>query len=288
VRPKEDIEMRDRSNKTTFDTVEVRHLLTFYATEECARQQRAIPAFVMVTLVRMALVSVLRTTEVCAIRVRDLDLDAGAHPVIHVEGHMTGVRGIPLPQAMGPMLSVYLERLEHEGFDVGEDAPLFPDHDGALVNGHVLREQWHRVLKDAGLPARPFQALRRTATERRASVTPEHRLVDKLLGHRSVTSVLYDNTSVDQLAALQDVAWSGHPVLTGASEINSESDDTGTIIDRDEVQLRAGMGITDLFAAIREGNFPPPITRADGEWPCWRASDVEKWIADEDDEGAAR
>ena len=276
------------SPKPTLDDEGIQRLLTHYEADAEEDTKRAIPAFVMIAVLRVALVAALRVAEVCGLRVPDLALDAGTHPVIHVEGHKASVRDVPLPQAMGPMLSVYLERLEHEGFDVGEDAPLFPDHDGALVNGHVLREQWRRDIKGVGLTDRPFSALRRTAVMQLANATTNSHLVAKVLGHNGVSAAHFDNVSVDQLAALQDVAWSGHPVLTGASEINSESDDTGTIIDRDEVQLRAGMGITDLFAAIREGNFPPPITRADGEWPTWRASDVELWLAGVGDEGAAR
>lgn len=65
---------------------------------------------------------------------------------------------------------------------------------------------------------------------------------------------------------------------------------TDRILRRPEVQARAGLGRSALYAMIRRGEFPAPV-RLTGSAVGWRESDVAAWIDSrptaDDGEGAA-
>jgi prophage regulatory protein len=51
------------------------------------------------------------------------------------------------------------------------------------------------------------------------------------------------------------------------------------LLRKPEVLARVGLGTTSLYARIKEGRFPAPISLG-GRAVAWSSSSVESWIAD--------
>ncbi|MCX6091974.1 MAG: tyrosine-type recombinase/integrase [Candidatus Bipolaricaulota bacterium] len=160
-------------------------------------------------ILHVALDTGLRVSEICALQLRDVILDAGHASLIVRDGKGGKRRGVKLGTALQEHLSLFVAWKESMGESLAPGAPLFvSSRDGALTRTAVYRV--FRACADAvGIPARfSIHSCRHTYASMlyRAS-SFNLRLVQKQLGHRSIqtTQIYADVLDEDAVAAVENL-----------------------------------------------------------------------------------
>lgn len=138
----------------------------------------------------------IRVSELCAIDVRDLDLD---RRTVRVTGKGNKQRvvpfGLPASRALADWLAV---RVELEGDKSGQAA--FLGARGGRVDPRAVRESVHRLTGQAGVASVSPHALRHSAATHVLEGGADLRAVQELLGHSSLaTTQRYTHVSVERL-----------------------------------------------------------------------------------------
>jgi len=152
-----------------------------------------------------------RASELGNLEVRDLHLGRGTCQLSIRDGKGGKGRTVALPLALKPFLQDYLRWLESVGLSAAPDAPLFPGRTGRPMTRFGIWRRWKAALKAAGLPTdRPLHATRHTAAVKLYRATRDLRLVQKQLGHASVTTTqIYADVLPEDIQAGVDAAWKG-------------------------------------------------------------------------------
>ena len=162
-----------------------------------------------VPLVRFALMSGCRLSEVTTLRWADVDLQAGVAVIRGKGGH---VAPIPLTARMvaliadqprvGPQIFTYVCQRGGRKRRKGERYPFTASH---------WRRAWARALKAAGVQEFRFHDLRHTTATRLLRATGNLAAVQKLLRHTTVTTTMrYARVELSDLAAAMDLSESRH------------------------------------------------------------------------------
>ena len=164
----------------------------------------------------------LRLGELCALRYRDVDLEAGSLRVSHSVKRVYGegaegggklligspktessVREIPLPEFLTQMLR---ERKTRMG--AGEGEFLFPNTRGRAAEPRTMQVRLKRGMEKLGLVGVHFHTLRHTFAMRCLERGMSYKAVSELLGHSSsqITMKYYDHcTRESKIRLMQSV-----------------------------------------------------------------------------------
>ncbi len=160
-------------------------------------------------LIRLAIMSGLRASELGALVVGDLTLHRGQPPRVHVRhGKGDKARDVPLPGTLRKTLVEYIAWMKNAGYAADADAPLFPGRTGKPMSRSAIWKRWTAALDRAGIEHRPLHASRHTTGLTVYRATKDLRLVQRLLGHSKVTTTsIYADILPEDVAAGQDAAW---------------------------------------------------------------------------------
>jgi len=174
----------------------------------------------------------LRLGEALALRVKDVDLDAGTIAVLHGKGDKRRIVGLD-PQA-GAVVEAWADRRRELG--IGATAPLFctisGDTRGGPLSGAYVREALKLLARKAGIEKRVHpHGLRHThASELAREGVPVH-VIRRQLGHYSLeTTARYIDhlTPMDVIEAMQEREWLSHVPAPPEPELG-ERDRAGAI-----------------------------------------------------------
>lgn len=148
-------------------------------------------------MVRFMYATMCRVSELCALRVRDLDLERGA---VHLRGKGNKERWVPVD----PGTMTLVTRILFDG-KPGPDDPLFRNKRGRALTPRVVQAMFQEVKRELGLPASKAltpHVLRHTgATMLRRNGMDISELQD-LLGHASPnTTRIYAKNDIETLHA---------------------------------------------------------------------------------------
>lgn len=154
----------------------------------------------------------LRSGEVRALRVRDLDLDAGVvrvrQAVVRLKGRLligppktaAGVRDVTIPPHLLPALREWLRRQPRHA----RDALLFPAGDGVSpLNDSVLREAHDKGKAAIGVPGLTIHGLRHTSATLAAQLGATLAELQARIGHSTPNMAMrYQHVAADRDAQL--------------------------------------------------------------------------------------
>ena len=154
----------------------------------------------------------LRSGEVRALRVRDLDLDAGVvrvrQAVVRLKGRLligppktaAGVRDVTIPPHLLPALREWLRRQPRRA----RDALLFPAGDGVSpLNDSVLREAHDKGKAAIGVPGLTIHGLRHTSATLAAQLGATLAELQARIGHSTPNMAMrYQHVAADRDAQL--------------------------------------------------------------------------------------
>lgn len=154
----------------------------------------------------------LRSGEVRALRVRDLDLDAGVvrvrQGVVRLAGQLligppktaAGVRDVTIPPHLVPSLREWQRRQPTRG----RDALLFPAGDGVSpLNDSVLREAHDKGKAAIGMPGLTIHGLRHTSATLAAQLGATVAELQARIGHSTPNMAMrYQHVAADRDAQL--------------------------------------------------------------------------------------
>jgi len=163
-------------------------------------------------LFTVALSGGLRASELADLDRGDLHLGRGLCHLFVRKGKGGKSREVALPRALKPFLNEYLAWMESAGLSTESTAPLFPGRTGQRMTRCGIWRRWKAALAAAGLPGdRPLHATRHTAAVMLYRATRDLRLVQKQLGHSSVTTTqIYADVLPEDVQAGVDAAWEGN------------------------------------------------------------------------------
>ncbi len=138
----------------------------------------------------------IRVSELCAIDVRDLDLD---RRTVRVTGKGDKQRVVPFGLPASRAVSDWLaRRAEFVGSRSGQAA--FLGARGGRIDPRTVRESVHRLTEQAGVASVSPHALRHSAATHVLEGGADLRAVQELLGHSSLaTTQRYTHVSVERL-----------------------------------------------------------------------------------------
>ena len=140
----------------------------------------------------------LRASEVCGLRVRDVDL---ARQVVRVTGKGSKQRNVPIGTAACEALGRYLTEARPELLH-GDEAHMFLTVRGRAIVPSDVRRRLGVQLRRHDLPARSPHALRHTFATHLLEGGADLRSIQEMLGHASVgTTQVYTHVSVRHLSA---------------------------------------------------------------------------------------
>lgn len=151
----------------------------------------------------------LRVSELCALNVGDLFLDAGNPQVLVRNGKGGKKRLVAISSRLATYLGDYLSGSQGVGDEDVADEPLF-----RARNGHITRSAVHRVWKEAlalaGLSTRwGVHATRHSYAVEVYRKTKDLRLTQRLLGHSSpVVTTVYAAVLDDDVRRGVEAVWS--------------------------------------------------------------------------------
>jgi len=161
-------------------------------------------------LIRLAIMSGLRASELCALVIGDLAVAPAQPPRVRVRhGKGDKARDVPLPAKLRKPLREYLAWMRRAGYDTSAAAPLLPGRTGRPLTRSAVWKRWTAALDRAGIEHRPLHASRHTTGLTVYRATKDLRLVQRLLGHSKVTTTaIYADVLPEDVSAGQDKAWS--------------------------------------------------------------------------------
>lgn len=142
----------------------------------------------------------LRCSEVCGLRVNDLDAARGA---IHVD---TLKHGEAREVDLKPWIAIWLAKLAH---GKPPASPLFRTSRGRALHPNQFGRAWRRLSLRWLARAVKFHSLRHTAAQRVWAATKDVWEVRRFLGHKSLTSTLIYVSSLGQLREFMPDRWEG-------------------------------------------------------------------------------
>ena len=93
--------------------------------------------------------------------------------------------------------------------------------DGNYLDPRTFRDQYHRILKKAGIGHKTFHALRHTFATRALESNAHVKIVSEILGHASLAATqVYTHTSFEQLKKIYKQNWG----ILGGMVFNMELD----------------------------------------------------------------
>lgn len=171
--------------------------------------------------VKVALYTGMRNGEICALKIKDIDLKKDVIHVAHtlyrsktMDGKTSILlsqtknkreRYVPIPKELKRSLMYYFATMPEEIKNSPEQF-LFVNQRGRPLEPRRLLYHFHRLLKDAGMIPTRFHNLRHTFATRCLECGIEMKIVSKILGHSSIqiTADLY--THVTHRAMLKEMA----------------------------------------------------------------------------------
>jgi integrase len=154
-------------------------------------------------ILTLALATGMREGELIGLRWSDIDLETGllriTRTVTYVTGHGNvegepktekGRRNIMLPPFIVDALRQHQQtqkktQLENEAKWTDLNL-VFPNKEGKFIVASTLLKQFHRLLKEIGLPRMRFHDLRHSAATLLLSMGVQLKVVQELLGHSSI------------------------------------------------------------------------------------------------------
>ncbi|MDX6533805.1 MAG: integrase/recombinase XerC [Gaiellales bacterium] len=148
----------------------------------------------------------LRASEVCSVRMRDLDLGRGD---LRVTGKGDKQRVVPIGGACAQALERWLGEGRPEMAGTADSDRLFVSVRGNPLSASDVRRTMSRALRRAGIPARSPHALRHSFATHLLENGADLRSIQEMLGHASVaTTQVYTHVSVRHLRSAHALA---HP-----------------------------------------------------------------------------
>jgi integrase/recombinase XerC len=140
----------------------------------------------------------LRASEVCGLRVRDIDL---SRQVVRVTGKGSKQRNVPVGSRACTALRRYLAEARPQ-LTQDDEPHLFLTVRGRPIVPSDVRRRLGAQLRRHGLPARSPHALRHTFATHLLEGGADLRSIQEMLGHASVgTTQVYTHVSVRHLTA---------------------------------------------------------------------------------------
>lgn len=178
-----------------------RHQITPLAVEQARALLAAVKEHRLAALYHLALTLGLRRGELLALRVEDVDLEAGTLTITGtlqwIDGELVrgtpktagSTRVVPLPPDVVRVLRAHLQRLEEERQREGwsEHGYLFPSVRGTPINPYNLLRHFKNALEVAGLPETTrFHDLRHSCATLLVAQGVHPRVIMEILGHSSI------------------------------------------------------------------------------------------------------
>jgi len=155
----------------------------------------------------LALATGARRGELCALRWKDVDLDAGR---VRIEKSLeqtnaglrlkepktkAGRRSVSIPPAFVAELRAHWRAQQKQRLALGagrapDDSPVFPRMDGAPIPPDTLTQEWARLVRVLKLPKVTFHALRHTHASQLIANGLDVVTVSRRLGHGNPTVTL--------------------------------------------------------------------------------------------------
>ncbi len=144
-------------------------------------------------LVRLALYSGLRVSEIAALKIGDLHFNGKENYLIVQHGKGERKRDVYLDTDLVKHLQDYLEIKKKWREPIHDDAPLFSGRRGNHYSSTALHISFKKAIEEAGLPKKySIHSTRHTYATFLFAKTKSIRFVQKQLGHASIaTTSLY-------------------------------------------------------------------------------------------------
>jgi len=157
-------------------------------------------------LVRLALFSGLRVSEIAALRNGDLHFNGKENFLIVQNGKGGRKRDVYLDTDLAKHLQDYLEIKKQWREPTHDEAPLFSGRGGKHYTTTALHISFKKAIEEAGLPKRfSIHSSRHTYATFLFAKTKSIRFVQKQLGHASIaTTSLYADLLPEHNAALAE------------------------------------------------------------------------------------
>lgn len=125
----------------------------------------------------------------------------GVEPKLHVLGKDNRLSYVPLPEPGADAIRVWLGLKKIVGESVAPEAPMFCGRGGEFMSLELIRQDWKRVLREAGLPEHGVHGARHTAGLIVYAATGDLKMVGRFLRHDgiSVTQRVYLHVDPAQL-----------------------------------------------------------------------------------------
>jgi len=149
--------------------------------------------------VRVLLRTGLRRFEFCALTCADFE--DGAEPRLWTVGKGARRHYVPLPAQATEAIREWMNFKHGVGESADPGAPLFCGREGEFMSFELLRQDWARVLRDAGLPTYRLHASRHSAGLIVLAATGDLHKVARFLRHEgtSVTQRVYAHVDAGEL-----------------------------------------------------------------------------------------
>jgi integrase len=160
-----------------------------------------------VSMVRALVRSGFRRFEFCGTVCGDF-VD-GPEPRLWTVGKGARRHYAPLPPPAADSIRQWLGFKRLVGEEVRPEAPLFCGRDGQFVSFEMLRQEWSRTLREAGLPPYTVHASRHTAGLIVLVTTGDIRKVGRFLRHEGISVTQRTYAHIDPAQLRRDLAAPG-------------------------------------------------------------------------------
>jgi integrase len=138
-------------------------------------------------LVRLAVFSGLRVSEIASLKVCDLHLNQDSYLVVR-KGKGGRKRDVYIDRELARLLNKYLDHKKKAfGESVAAEAPLFAGRAGKHFTTTALEISWYRAVETAGIKSCGIHSARHTYATNLLAKTNNLRYVQKQLGHSSLS-----------------------------------------------------------------------------------------------------
>jgi integrase len=158
-------------------------------------------------ILHVALDSGLRVSEICALQIRDVILDAAHSSLIVRDGKGHKKRGVRIGSSLVRHLTEFIAWKSEQGESVAGRAPLFVSARGGPLTRTAVYRIFRRAADEVDIPTRfSIHSCRHTYASLLYKASDFNlRLVQKQLGHRSIqtTQIYADVLSEDAVVAVE-------------------------------------------------------------------------------------
>jgi len=151
----------------------------------------------------------LRVSELCALVVGDLFLEAGSAQVVVRNGKGGRARLVPIGGLLAKYLRHYLAWKSQQGEGTGSGDAVFLSERGTGITRSAVHRIWKQALADAGLPTRwGVHSTRHSYAVEIYRRTKDLRLTQKVLGHSSPSiTQIYADVLGDEIRRGVELVW---------------------------------------------------------------------------------